>query len=233
MRCDRGNKSLGLLSVRCRASQAPCWACVLVRRSTKGYSGTSDGVSVEQMSSRELKSGCSSTGFCAGVWTAGEIRRTRWTSGWKERTRSIISSLDRRTLLIFLSRRRDELLTHMDRYCCASVILKNRFVSSCLVERMNEMARSYLFRQQMDSRSSPISWTLMYNGIDGDLPVSTTYFPLLILCAQRVRFLFPSRDLSQVLEIDLEYREGLDDLGKSTDFWVRPSRLVSQTSLSS
>ena len=68
----------------------------------------------------------------------------------------------------------------------------------------------------------------MYNGLDDDLPVSTTYFSLLSLCAQQVRFLFPSRDLSQVLEIDLEYREGLDDLGKSTDFWVRPSRLVSQ-----
>ena len=68
----------------------------------------------------------------------------------------------------------------------------------------------------------------MYNGIDGDLPGSTTYFSLLSLCAQQVRFLFPSRDLSQVLEIDLEYREGLDDLGKSGDFWVRPSRLVSQ-----
>jgi hypothetical protein len=69
----------------------------------------------------------------------------------------------------------------------------------------------------------------MCNGIDGDLPGSTTYFSLLSLCAQEVRFLFPSRDLSQVFEIDLEYREGLDDLGKSSDFWVRPSRLVSQS----
>ena len=68
----------------------------------------------------------------------------------------------------------------------------------------------------------------MCNGIDGDLAGSTTYFSLLSLCAQEVRFLFPSRDLSQVLEIDLEYREALDDLGKSSDFWVRPSRLVSQ-----
>src|SRR5262249_36407282 len=108
-------------------------------------SGNSDAGSVEQMSSRELKFGCSSTGFYAGVWTAGGIRRTRWTSGWKERTRSIISSLDRRTLLSFLSRRLDELFSHMDRYCCASVILKNWYVSSCLAKRMSEMALSYLF----------------------------------------------------------------------------------------
>ena len=98
------DKSLGLLSAHCRASQAPCWAFVLVRRSTRGCSGTFDAGSVEQMSSRELKSRFSSTGFYAGVWTAGEIRRTRWTFGWKERTRSIISSLDRRTLLSFLCR---------------------------------------------------------------------------------------------------------------------------------
>src|SRR5262249_17973180 len=133
------DKSLGLLSARCRASQAPCWAFVPFRRSARKCSGTSDDGSVEEMSSRELKSRFSSTGFCTGVWTAGEIRRTRWTSGWKERTRSIISSLDRRTLLFFLSRRRDELLTHMDRYCCASVILKNRYVSSCLAKKMSEM----------------------------------------------------------------------------------------------
>jgi len=142
-------------------------------------SGTSDAVSVEQMSSRELKFGCSSTGFYAGVWTAGEIRRTSWTSGWKERTRSIISSLDRRTLLSFLSRRRDELLTHMDRYCCASVVLKNRFISSCLAERMSEMASPYLSRQQRNGGSSFISWTSMCNGIECDFPGSTTYFSLL------------------------------------------------------
>ena len=116
----------------------------------------------------------------------------------------------------------------MDRYCCASVILKNRFVASCFAKRMSDMARSYLSRQQRNGGSSLISWTSMCNGIESNLPGSTTYFSLLSLGAQQVRFLIPSRDLSQVLEIDLEYREGLDDLGKSTDFWVRPSRLVSQ-----
>src|SRR5262249_19307145 len=142
------DKSLGLLSARCRASQAPCWAFVPFRRSTRGWSGTSDVVSVEQVSSRELKSRFSSTGFCTGFWTTGWIRRTSWTFGWKERTRSMISFLERRTLLSFLSRRRDELPSHMDRYCCASVILKKRLFSSCLAERMSEMATSYLSRQQ-------------------------------------------------------------------------------------
>jgi hypothetical protein len=67
------DRSFGLLPARGRSSQAPCRACVRTCRSTRGRGGTPDTVSVEQMSSRELKCDSGSTGMCAALGVAAGI----------------------------------------------------------------------------------------------------------------------------------------------------------------